>query len=191
MDYNGRYSKGQIFGAFVPIGLPTLLTYSYRRETVMKRWNGWGHSSIEYPLTTALSRFLQEEVGVGSPPGEATLAAVVSAVPPSRLPAHALVSSDPVVRVRHARGQSLPDWVELRSGRLNTFPHGVAYPMTNQDVRDLLEYAKAADVLIIPYGGGTSVVGHINPLPGARPVLTVDMSRHQSLRHLSRVNRMA
>ena len=36
---------------------------------------------------------------------------------------------------------------------------------------------------MIPYGGGTSVVGHINPLPGEAPVLTVDLGRMNRLLH--------
>ena len=66
-------------------------------------------------------------------------------------------------RQRHARGQSLPDWVALRSGRIPVFPDGVAYPQGEADVAELLAYAAAVDARLIPYGGGTSVVGHINP----------------------------
>ena len=58
---------------------------------------------------------------------QATLSDVVAKVPPTRL-ADALpeLSCDPEVRVRHARGQSLPDWLEMHSGDVNTFPDGVA-----------------------------------------------------------------
>jgi alkyldihydroxyacetonephosphate synthase len=101
------------------------------------------------------------------------------------------VHTDPLDRVRHARGQSLPDWIALRSGALDAFPDGVAYPRTERDVHDLLGYARSSGASIIPYGGGTSVAGHVNPMLGDAPVLTVDISRMQRLRHLSKVNRLA
>jgi alkyldihydroxyacetonephosphate synthase len=91
----------------------------------------------------------------------------------------------------HARGQSFPDWIALRSGHLGQFPDGVAYPATGSDVRDLLAYARASGVRAIPYGGGTSVAGHINPLAGDAPTLTIDMSHMQSLRDLSEKSRLA
>jgi FAD/FMN-containing dehydrogenase len=59
----------------------------------------------------------------------------------------------------HARGQSFPDWIALRSGQIDTFPDGVAYPQTREDVQSLITYAKKAGLHLIPYGGGTSVVG--------------------------------
>ena len=59
----------------------------------------------------------------------------VATVPGSRLPSHSLISVEPVDRVRHARGQSVPDWIALRSGRIGAFPDGVAYPRSRADVR--------------------------------------------------------
>jgi len=69
---------------------------------------------------------------------DATLEEVIARVPPSRLPAHSLISVDPAERVRHARGQSLPDWIAMRSGCIDTFPDGVAYPEGESEVRDLI-----------------------------------------------------
>src|SRR6266508_74586 len=157
----------------------------------MRRWNGWGDDTLAYPLPAAAARFLERLVGRGTPPRDATLADVMAALPPSRLPAHPLVSHAPNVRVRHARGQSLPDWIALRSGRVGAFPDGVAYPTTDAEVRDLLGFAAAVGAQIIPYGGGTSVVGHINPQSGPAPVLTMDMSRMNRLRRFDETNHLA
>ena len=143
----------------------------------MRRWNGWGDSDTYYPLHATAIRFLKERVGPGTPPKDAAWPDVLASVPPSRLPADRLVSTDPAERLRHARGQSLPDWLALRAGRVGLFPDGVAYPAGEGEVRALLRYAVEAGVRLIPYGGGTSVVGHIQPLPGDSPVLTVDLAR--------------
>jgi alkyldihydroxyacetonephosphate synthase len=58
-------------------------------------------------------------------------------------------------------------------------------------VRALLEYAKKAGVKVIPYGGGTSVVGHINPISGDAPVLTMDLSRLNRLLALDEPSHLA
>jgi len=157
----------------------------------MKRWNGWGDDTIDYPLPPAAARFLEAQVGPGSPPRDASLEEVVASVPPSRLPAHPLVSTDAATRVRHARGHSLPDWIALRSGRIAAFPDGVAFPSTAEEVRSLLRYAASCGARVIPYGGGTSVVGHINPLPGEAPVLTIDLARMNRLRSFDEASRLA
>jgi alkyldihydroxyacetonephosphate synthase len=91
------------------------------------------------------------------------------------------VSIDAADRVRHARGQSLPDWVALRGGRIDAFPDGVAAPTSSGEVRELLRFAAGADATVIPYGGGTSVVGHVNA--GTTRTLTVDLSRLNRLLH--------
>lgn len=159
----------------------------------MRRWNGWGDDTIDYPLGTGAKRYLTEFLGVGQPTPDVTLEMVVTSVPSSRLPEERIgshVSSSPMDRVRHARGQSLPDWIALRSGRINNFPDGVAYVDSPATVQRLLSEAAAYDMQIIPYGGGTSVVGHINPLPGA-PVLTVSLRRLNRLLKLDTVNMLA
>lgn len=157
----------------------------------MRRWNGWGDDTINYPLPPNGAKFLEEHVGAATPPQDATLEQVLSSIPPSRLPAHPLISTEPIDRLRHARGQSLPDWVALRSGQIPAFPDGVAFPNTPDEVLALIRYAKDTGVRLIPYGGGTSVVGHINPLPGDPPVLTVNLGRLNQLLSLDEISHLA
>ncbi|MCK4790732.1 MAG: FAD-binding oxidoreductase [Desulfobacteraceae bacterium] len=61
----------------------------------------------------------------------------------------------------------------LRSGNLGVFPDGVSYPVSGEEVRVLLDYARQTKAVVIPYGGGTSVVGHITPERDGNPVLTI------------------
>ncbi len=149
----------------------------------MRRWNGWGDSTVDYPLPKKGPAFLQEHVGTGKPTRDSSFEEVVASVPPSRLTPHPMISDDPELRLCHARGQSLPDWVALRFGRISIFPDGVAHPSSGEDVAELIAYAQQTNTALIPYGGGTSVVGHINPAPDDRPVLTVNM-RHMNQLHL-------
>ena len=157
----------------------------------MRRWNGWGNETIDFPLAENAYRFLVERIGEGSPLPDATLDDVLAQVPESRLPDHPLVTKVPEERVRHARGQSLPDWLALRSGNLRVFPDGVAYPVASEDVRALLAYGREAGAVIIPYGGGTSVVGHITPEKAEGPVLTIDMGRMNRLLSLDKESQIA
>ncbi len=157
----------------------------------MRRWNGWGDETIDFPLAENAYRFLVERIGDGSPLPDATLDDVLAQVPESRLPDHPLVTKVPEERVRHARGQSLPDWLAVRSGKLGVFPDGVAYPVASEDVRALLAYGREAGAIIIPYGGGTSVVGHITPEKAEGPVLTIDMGRMNRLLSLDKESQIA
>ncbi len=142
----------------------------------MRRWNGWGDDTVLYPAPASAVRFIEKLIGPGRPTQDVLLEDILASVPPSRLPDHPLVSTDPIERVKHTRGQSTPDWIALRSGCIDTFPDGIAYPVDAEQVQALIRFAQGTGVRLIPYGGGTSVVGHINPLPGDTPVLTVDMS---------------
>lgn len=157
----------------------------------MKRWNGWGDTAVRYPLPEKAGEFLTELVGNPTLPQDASLADVVATVPESRLPVHPLIQTEAETRLKHARGQSFPDWVALRSGQIAAFPDGVAFPQIEADVRTLLQFARSHDVKLIPYGGGTSVAGHINPEPGERPVLTVNLQRLSRLTALDSTSQLA
>lgn len=157
----------------------------------MRRWNGWGDEATAMELPVHGAAFLRTRVGEGRRLADASLEAVLAQVPASRLPAHALISVDAETRVRHARGQSLPDWLAMREGAFGAFPDGVAFPETAAQIRELLVWAAAQDVIVIPYGGGTSVAGHINPQAGAKPVLTLSLERMNRLLDLDEESRLA
>jgi alkyldihydroxyacetonephosphate synthase len=157
----------------------------------MRRWNGWGDDSVTYHVPENALAWLREEVGEATPPCDVSLADLVRAVPAPELLDHPLVRVDPEDRIRHARGQSLPDWVAIRSGRVARFPDGVAYPESDDDLADLFAHASRCGAALIPYGGGTNVVGGINPEPGGPPVLTVDLSRMSHFLHLDEKSRLA
>ncbi len=147
----------------------------------MRRWNGWGDETVNYHLPSEALAFLAARLGEGWPQPPVSLEDVVATVPESRLPSHPLVQTDAVTRLRHARGQSLPDWVALRGGRIERFPDGVAYPQSAEDVAALVAYAREVGAKLIPYGGGTSVVGHINPPAIDAPILTMSLRRMNGL----------
>ncbi len=157
----------------------------------MQRWNGWGEESLTYPLSPTAIDFLKTQLDSGHKPRDATLAEVINIVPPTRLPDHNLVVTNALDRLLHSRGQSLPDWIAKRGGQIPVFPDGVVYPSSHEDVRNILNYAKTVGASVIPYGGGTSVVGHINSVAGDTPVLVVDLKRMSQLRYFDEKNHLA
>ncbi|MDH4872584.1 FAD-binding oxidoreductase [Pseudomonas sp. BN515] len=157
----------------------------------MRRWNGWGDEATVVELPANGAMFLAERISEGQPLPDAELEQVLARVPASRLAPHPLITLDAETRVRHARGQSLPDWLAMREGDFGLFPDGVAFPETPEQIRQLLALAVERDLVLIPYGGGTSVAGHINPQAGERPVLTVSLERMSRLLELDEDSQIA
>lgn len=156
-----------------------------------RRWNGWGDESYVKEVSDHGRRLIHSVIGVPQSLPNTTLDAVMAKVPPSRLPDHFLISKGAEERVRHARGQSFPDWLAMHSGDYGVFPDGVAYPESSSQVRKLLDLAVEQDFEVIPYGGGTSVAGHITPQQSQRAILTIDMGRMNQLLDLNEESQIA
>ena len=157
----------------------------------MQRWNGWGQETTDYPLPEPAREYLAGVIGSGSTAPDASLAQVLASVPKSRLPANPLLSREASDRLRHACGHSLPDCVSLRSGRLRAFPDAVAFARSEDDVRSAFTLCRRLGAALIPYGGGTSVVGHINPIPDGAPTVTLDLSPLRRLLALDETSHLA
>ncbi|MES2117442.1 MAG: FAD-binding protein, partial [Pseudomonadota bacterium] len=157
----------------------------------MRRWNGWGDDTIEFALGEDALGFLAQRIGSGTPFPDAAFEAACAQLRPSRLAPHRLIDTAAAVRLRNALGQSLPDWLRLRYGAIDTAPDGVAYPESAEQVRELLVYAAEHHVVLIPQGGGTSVAGHLTAPAGARPVLAVNLTRLRNLLSLDTQSQLA
>lgn len=149
----------------------------------MKRWNGWGDekNNLDFELSTTSQNYIENILGKSTALPEITLNEAIAKVPTSKAPYHKLINTDAEVRLRHCRGQSIPDWIATHSGQFEAFPDGVALPNSTREVQELLQFAKQENLILIPYGGGTSVCGHINPLASRRPIITVAMSNMNQL----------
>ena len=157
----------------------------------MKRWNGWGDDTVDVALGDEALSFLAERIGKGKAPVDAGFDAACASIGAGRLAPHPLVDTAPATRALHALGQSLPDWLRLRHGRLGAVPDGVAFPESAEQVRSLLLHAQRCGADVIPYGGGTSVAGHVNVPDAAQPTLCIDMRRMRSLIALDREAQLA
>ncbi len=158
----------------------------------MRRWNGWGDDTINMALPESADAYLTQLLMAGNLLEDCTLAQAISKVPTSRLSkSHDLISVDKELRLRHARGQSLPDWLAMRSGDIGIFPDGVCLPKNRQEIQTILSFASKEGIDLIPYGGGTSVAGHINPNQSERPIVTVSLSHMNQLLELDQQSQLA
>ena len=113
---------------------------------------------------------------------------LIEKVPQSTIPSHPLLTDDREERLRHARGQSLNDWIDMYGGLVDTFPEAVAYPTSDVEVQDLIKSAEKHHLNLIPYGGGSSVAGHLTPPHNGNPTISVDMTRMNQLLNLNEEN---
>lgn len=157
----------------------------------MKRIQGWGNIETDYPVPEPAAKYLQNIVGVPPINKNVEVEDLIKKVPPANCPSHPLISTDPLDRLSHARGQSLNDWVDMYDGLIDSFPDGVAYPVSKEQVRQLITYAIKNDINLIPYGGGSSVVGHLTPPHEVKATISVDMSKMNQLLDLNEENQEA
>ncbi|WP_017558375.1 FAD-binding oxidoreductase [Nocardiopsis baichengensis] len=76
------------------------------------------------------------------------------------------VRSDRAARLRHAAGKSTPDLLRMRAGRGVRAPDAVVLPGSHEEVEAVLAACAGHRVAVVPFGGGTSVVGGVDPLRG-------------------------
>jgi alkyldihydroxyacetonephosphate synthase len=80
-------------------------------------------------------------------------------------------------RLRHATGCGYADLARLREARLDDAPDAVVVPADVASLRRVLEICAAEGIAVVPYGGGTSVVGGVEPLRGAHErLISLDLA---------------
>ena len=156
------------------------------------RWWGWGVDGHDAPLPKAAVLLLRDELGAGgaraAPPA---LDRIVLPEPALTAQARArLVAAvgaehardDRLTRVAHAAGRSYADLVRLRRGGALAAPDAVVYPTGHGEVAELLAVCAGESIAVVPFGGGTSVVGGVEPLRGPfASVVSLDLARMSGL----------
>ncbi|WP_370616372.1 FAD-binding oxidoreductase [Mumia sp. Pv 4-285] len=105
-------------------------------------------------------------------------------------PAH--VSDAAHDRLRHTRGWSTPDILKMRAGDAGDAPDLVVRPGSHDEVVAVLQVCADAHVAVVPYSGGTSVVGGLAPdRAGFAGVVALDLARLDALVVLDVVSRTA
>jgi alkyldihydroxyacetonephosphate synthase len=153
------------------------------------KWWGWGDPSIAPELDGPALETLRERIGELQPaPRVAELDGFE--LPPAQQLPQALVEAvgeENVFtgvedRIRHATGRGYVDLARLRSGKLDAAPDAVVLPADAAVVKRVLELCATESVAVVPFGGGTSVVGGVEPLRGAHErVISLDLTRLQGV----------
>jgi alkyldihydroxyacetonephosphate synthase len=147
------------------------------------KWWGWGDPTVEPTLDDEALGALRERIGdleawsLASDLGEFELPAAES-LPRALVEAvgEASVFTGDEDRIRHATGRGYVDLARLRNGTLEAAPDAVVVPPDAEALRRLIGVCAAEDVAIVPFGGGTSVVGGVEPLRGTHGrVISLDL----------------
>jgi alkyldihydroxyacetonephosphate synthase len=161
------------------------------------RWWGWGEQEHAGGLPEHALEFLRENIGTAEHP-RPPVALEQVALEPTRLAEAvraelaAICGSEHVAdghreRVLHAAGKGYPDLVRLRAGEPEGAPDAVVHPGDHEQVMAVLALCTERSVAVVPFGGGTSVVGGLAPLRGEhQAVLALDLARLGSLLKLDR-----
>ncbi|WP_369275447.1 FAD-binding oxidoreductase [Streptomyces sp. R11] len=159
-----------------------------------RSWWGWGYTDAhpEDAECAALGALLPGTLARPLPiPRVSDLAIGRPGVKPPAALAH-LVTDDPEARAAHAMGKAYRDVIRALRGRPRRIPDLVARPTGDQQVADLLEWAGEHGVAVIPFGGGSSVVGGVEYRGGAhRAVLSLDLTSMDRVLEIDTASRAA
>ncbi len=134
-------------------------------------WSGWGDPGKAVGLDPAVRELLTEALGVTPPTGEPAGFGDVR-LPAAELSPFVLASlrsivgaehvrTDADARIRHTRGKSTSDLLKMRMGDGSDAPDAVLLPGSHHEIAEVLRVCTAEKVAVVPFGGGTSVVGGV------------------------------
>ena len=164
-------------------------------------WSGWGEPEQAVELSAETKGLLRAALGTTGPVPTVAFEAV--RLPEGRLPAAARtrlasvvgdvnVRTDRTARILHTRGKSTPDLLRIRAGDASQAPDAVVTPASHDEVLGLLEVCREERVAVVPFGGGTSVVGGLEPRRDRfQATLALDLRRLDRLLALDQVSRTA
>ncbi len=154
---------------------------------------GWGEAGRSAHVSAAAARWLAAEVGPGAPDAGPAADVDTPPVPTATLSAaargaltaivgEAFLRDDRESRLVHGGGKSYLDLVAARRGTIGALPDAVVLPADHDAVCAVLTACAAHDVAVVPFGGGTSVVGGVAASKGTHSaVISLDTSRLDDL----------
>ncbi|MCB1323524.1 MAG: FAD-binding oxidoreductase, partial [Leptospiraceae bacterium] len=165
---------------------------NYARE--QQRWNAWGSLDHDFLGRDHMPRILQlirQELDVTSDLSRTPSISIEDVrLPGIRLKEKELselhgivgkshVRSDDQDRILHSVGQSYFDIIRLRTNTVKHFVDAVAYPLDDKEIHKILSWCEKNKVALVPYGGGSSVVGGVEAIKTGKQkaVISLDLSR--------------
>jgi alkyldihydroxyacetonephosphate synthase len=150
-------------------------------------WSRWGDPDRARPLPAAARSLVEAFLGASDDTPAVRIGDV--RLPDPGLPGMLLeelrallgadhVATDDETRIRHTRGKSTPDLLRLRTGDAADAPDAVLRPADHDQVSALVSWCSTNCVALVPFGGGTSVVGGLAAKrEGYAGVVAVDLRR--------------
>jgi alkyldihydroxyacetonephosphate synthase len=163
-----------------------------------KHW-GWGFADRQPSRSDleAAAAGIREQLGFGGDDVEEPVPLEAIELPPPRVKPPAslehLFAADDYERVAHALGKAYRDVVRGFRGQIDNPPDLVAHPGDEADVDRILGWCAEEGIAAIPYGGGTSVVGGVEPRIGDayRGAVTIDLGGLGDVLDVDAVSRAA
>lgn len=154
------------------------------------RWNGWGWTKAHNPVEgrEAVWHWIAEALKVPELAKTPAKALDQIKLPESKLIGLARselidglgaanVRESHYERAAHARGKSYLDLLYLRAGDLSAAPDAVVYPHSSDEIVTLLRWAEKHHVAVVPFAGGSSVVGGLTgTAAGFSAVVALDLT---------------
>ncbi|HUZ80181.1 MAG TPA: FAD-binding oxidoreductase [Thermoplasmata archaeon] len=149
----------------------------------------WGDGSLAYPPAgiRAIEEYFERELGPATPPTSPSRERPPAAGPSRLTPADVEglrarvsgpVSIEELDRVCYSFGRSYGELVAWRDRPSVPTTDAVVWPATPAEVQAVLAFASDNDLAVVPWGGGTSLVGGVAPLAGThRAVITLCLGR--------------
>ena len=165
-------------------------------ERRRKFW-GWGYEDQQPPQAEVeqAGRGAREHLGFGPAEVEPPPRLEDVELPPPRIQPPASLAqicrSDPYERASHAYGKAYRDLVRAFRGRFDHPPDVVAHPGDERELEQLLDWCADAGAAAIPFGGGTGVVGGVEPRVPHEAVVTIDLKRMNRVLEVDPVSRAA
>ena len=169
-------------------------TLAHRKELCF--W-GWGYT--DEALTSAEEQHvatLAGQLGVTHTPAAAPRLDDFD-LPAPRIAAPAalasILSATPYDRITHGYGKSFADLVRMQMREMPNPPDWVAFPRSEDDVTALMDFAADSGAALIPFGGGTSVCGGVEPDVGGDygAVISVDLQYLNRIVEVDKTSRAA
>ena len=172
-------------------------------KTERLKWWGWGREGESYsiPNPQGFWSFLEQKLG----PLEQSVRVLSLddiSLPPSRLTSRDLedlkelfgekgVTVDKTERIRHSLGKAYVDLLRIRRGMVETSPDVVVFPQGQEQIKDFLAMASHRTWAVVPFGGGTSVVGGVEVPGNDNPAVTLDLRRMNRVLNINRTSHTA
>ncbi|MDT5161045.1 MAG: alkyldihydroxyacetonephosphate synthase, partial [Mycobacterium sp.] len=163
------------------------------------KWNAWGDPAEAKPLSDGIRSLLRQAIGIEES-AETELEPDRVRLRPSALsPADrdglaAIVGTeycgvDDRARLLRAGGKSTLDLLRRKDSGVQDAPDAVLLPGSDDEVAAILRFCADHSIAIVPFGGGTSVVGGVDPIRGDfKAVVSLDLRRLNQLHSLDEMS---